>query len=160
MKLGLKQTVLALGVVALGVIAVPPAHSASRKECFGKKPNVLGTRGNDVIGIDTDEDGSGASVNGRWLDPIYDQVVVFADKGNDRIVVQSTGLVDVLICAGDGKDTIEGEDMARIHAGDGYDTVRQVIQCHKTPEVFAAETVRSSYEPELDLATCWWLNHD
>lgn len=156
----MKQIIVAVAVVAVGVVAVPPAESASKKECLGKKPNVIGTKGNDVIGINTDEDGSGASVNGKWLDAIYDQIVVFADKGNDRITVRSTGLVGVLVCAGDGKDTIEGTDLARIHAGDGYDTVRQTIQCNASPQVLAAEDVRSSYEPEINGAVCWWMNED
>jgi hypothetical protein len=50
--------------------------------------------------------------------------------------------------------------MARIHAGGGYDTVRQTIQCQASPQVFAAEDVRSSYEPEVKRAVCWWMNDD
>ena len=154
-KLGIKKTVLALAVLAVGVIAIPSAQSASTTECLGLKPNVIGTRGNDVIRINTDEDGSGANVNGRWLEPIYERVVVFAGGGNDRIVVESTGPIGVRVCAGDGNDSIEGEDMARIHAGSGYDTVRQHIICHMTPEVFAAEVVRSSDKPRGDPANCF-----
>ncbi len=151
----MKKLVIALAAAALGLVAVPAAQSASAKECLGRKPNVVGTKKADVIRISTDEDGSGANVNGRSLEAIYEKVVVFADKGDDQIFVESRGPIGVLVCAGDGKDRIEGEDMSRIHGGDGYDTVLQHIICHMDPEVFAVEAVRSSDEPIGDPANCF-----
>ena len=37
-QLGIKHTIVALGALAVGLITVPPAFSASRTECLGGKP--------------------------------------------------------------------------------------------------------------------------
>lgn len=144
-----------LGVAAVAVAAAPAAESASTKECLGRRPNVVGTKGNDVIRIRTDEDGSGGALNGRPLDAIYESITVFADKGNDKIFVESTGPVGVRICAGDGNDRIEGEDIVRLHGGKGYDTAVVHLICDMTPDIFATEEVRPSTHPVGDSANCF-----
>ena len=150
----MRKLVLALGVVALGVIAVPAAQSASSSDCLGKVPNVLGTSGDDVIVVSVDEVGLSGTVNGRSVrnEDTY-LAVIYSKGGNDKISFQGDP-GNALICAGDGKDTITGDNMLRVHAGSGYDTVRQYLQCGKQGEVFAAETVRTSYDNSGDLGPC------
>ena len=150
----MKKIVLALGVVVLGVIAVPAAQSASSSDCLGKVPNVLGTSGNDVIVVYVDEGGLGGTVNGRSVrDEEAFLAVIYSKGGNDKISFQGDP-GKALICAGDGKDTISGDNMLRVHAGSGYDTVRQYLQCGNEGEVFAAETVRTSYDSSGDPGPC------
>jgi hypothetical protein len=145
-KLGMKQAVLAVAVVALGVIAVPSAQSAGTKECLGFRPNILGTKGNDVIRVFADEGGPRATVNGRSVKLASDAplAVIFADKGDDRITYSQDGGGSAIVCGGDGKDRISGGDYSRIHAGDGYDVVEARSTCGWPIEVFGAETVRHS----------------
>ena len=150
----MKKIVLALAVVALGLVAVPPAQSASSSDCLGKVPNVLGTSGDDVIKIWADEAGVFGSVNGRSVrDRSTDLAVIYSRAGNDTITF-SGDPGSALICAGDGKDTITGDKMQRVHAGSGYDTVRQHLLCGDDGEVFAAEVVRTSYDTSNEEGPC------
>lgn len=142
-KLAIKQAVIALAAVALGLMAVPPAFSASKTECLGGKPNVVGTKGNDVIVVLSDEAGNYATVNGKGF-RFDGPVVIFGDKGNDRISHDQDGGYFAKVCGGEGKDAITGTDIYRIHGGDGYDTVDVVSQCGYGFEIFASETVRTA----------------
>jgi len=145
-KLRIQQAIIAVGALTVGLITVPPAFSASKNECLGGKPTVVGTKGNDVIDVSADEAGVAAYVNGKRVDfPENAAVVIFGDKGNDRIHYYQDGGGHALgICGGDGKDTITGTDIRRIHGGDGYDTVDVVSQCGAGFEIFASETVRTN----------------
>jgi Ca2+-binding RTX toxin-like protein len=143
-KLGIKHTVIGLGVLAVGLVAVPPAFSASKNECLGGKPTVVGTKGNDVIVVYSDEAGVSATVNGKKVNvPDHAPTIIFGDKGNDRISYEQDGGGSARVCGGDGKDTITGTDIYRIHGGDGYDTVDAYSQCSGAFEIFAVETVRT-----------------
>lgn len=154
MEPAVKRLVLGLGVLALGVIAVPAAQSASSSDCLGKVPNVLGTSGNDAIVVYVDEAGLSGTVNGRSVrDEDAYLAVIYSKGGNDKIHFQGDP-GRALICVGDGKDTITGDNMLRVHAGSGYDTVRQYLQCGNEGEVFAAETVRTSYDSSGDPGPC------
>ena len=141
-KLGIKHTVIGLGALGAGLVAVPPAFSASKTECLGGKPTVVGTKGNDVIVVDGYEAGFNATVNGKTFHS-DGRPIIFGDKGNDRIRYTQDGGGTARVCGGDGKDTITGTDISRIHGGDGYDTVDVVDQCGWGFEIFAVETVRT-----------------
>jgi Ca2+-binding RTX toxin-like protein len=141
-KLGIRHTVIGLGALAAGLIAVPPAFSASKNECLGGKPTVVGTKGDDVIVVSGYEAGFHATVNGKKLHSAG-QPIIFGDKGNDRITYTQDGGGAARVCGGDGKDTITGTDIYRIHGGDAYDTVDVLDQCGWGFEIFAVETVRT-----------------
>ncbi|HVW32844.1 MAG TPA: hypothetical protein VHL53_09930 [Acidimicrobiia bacterium] len=146
-KLEVKPTLIGLGAVALGLLTVPPAFSASTKECLGGKPNVVGTKGSDVIVVTADEAGTRATVNGKKVKVPSGPTIIFGDKGNDRISFTQDGGGPARVCGGAGNDTITGTDITRIHGGDGKDTVEVHDQCgfgHPGIEVFAVETVRTS----------------
>jgi hypothetical protein len=96
-----KKIVLALAVVALGLVAVPPAQSASSSDCLGRVPNVLGTSGDDVIRIWADESGVFGTVNGRSVRKDAIQAVIYSRGGNDTITF-SGDPGSALICAGAG----------------------------------------------------------
>lgn len=142
-KLGIKHTVIALGALACGLVAVPPAFSASKTECLGGKPTIVGTKGNDVIVVSGYEGGWYGTVNGKHFEFSDGSPIIFGDKGNDRITYTQDGGGGARVCGGDGKDTITGTDIYRIHGGDGYDTVDVYSQCSGNVEVFAVETVRT-----------------
>lgn len=147
----MKRTILSLGVLALALVAVPPAFSASRYECLGGKPNIVGTTGDDVIIVHADENGPSATVNGKKVkipDP-YAPTIIFGDKGNDRISYTQDGGGPARACGGDGKDVITGTDIVRIHGGSGYDTADVTDQCASNYDFFQVETVRthSSIDP-------------
>jgi hypothetical protein len=141
-KLGIKRTIVALGALAVGLVVVPPAFSASKNECLGGKPTVVGTKGNDVIVVSGYEAGFWATVNGKRFHS-EDRPIIFGDKGNDRITYTQDGGGSAKVCGGDGKDTISGDDLTRVHGGDGYDTVEVLDQCGWGSEIFAVETVRT-----------------
>jgi len=143
------------GVVVLMAVVTgvgTPAESASRNECLGGKPNVVGTKGSDKIVVYVDEAGVFATVNGRKFEIDDYRVVVFGDKGNDTIIVNQDPVNDAYVCGGDGNDTISGNDISRIHAGDGYDKVDVVSMCGGGFEIFKAETVRT--DETLDEGPC------
>jgi hypothetical protein len=142
-KLGIKHTVIGLGALAAGLVAMPPAFSASKTECLGGRPNVVGTKGDDVIVVYSDEGGAFARVNGKKVDVPDGSTIIFGDKGNDQISYEQDGGGGARVCGGDGKDTITGTDIYRIHGGDGYDTVDVYSQCSGNFEIFAVETVRT-----------------
>ena len=143
-KLGIKHAVIGLGALAAGLIAVPPAFSASKNECLGGKPTVVGTKGNDVIVVSGYEGGFTVTVNGKQFHSSDGQrPIIFGDKGNDRITYTQDGGGSARVCGGEGKDTITGTDISRIHGGDGYDTVDAYSQCSGAFEIFAVETVRT-----------------
>ena len=123
-----------------------PSASLDGRPGLGWKPNILGTKGNDVIRVQADEGGPWATVNGRSVKLASDAPlpVIFADQGNDRITYSQDGGGSAIVCAGDGKDHISGGDYSRIHAGDGYDVVDARSTCGWPIEVFGAETVRHS----------------
>ncbi len=141
-KLGIKHTVIGLGALAAGLVVVPPAFSASKTECLGGKPTVVGTKGNDVITVSGYEAGFNATVNGKTFHS-DGWPIIFGDKGNDRIKYSQDGGGTARVCGGDGKDTITGTDISRIHGGDGYDTVDVLDKCGWGFEIFAVETVRT-----------------
>jgi hypothetical protein len=143
-KLRPRQTVIVASAVAFGLVAVPPALSASKKECLGGKPTVVGTKGNDVIKVYGYEAGHYGTVNGKRFEVTDGPLIVFADKGNDRVSYSQDGGGPIRVCGGDGKDTITGSDFSRIHGGDGYDTVDVYDKCGWGSEIFAVETVRTS----------------
>ena len=142
-KLGISHTIVALGALAAGLVVMPPAFSASRTECLGGKPTVVGTKGNDVIVVGGYEGGWYGTVNGKKFEFSDGSPIIFGDKGNDRITYTQDGGGGARVCGGDGKDTITGTDIYRIHGGDGYDTVDVYSQCSGNVEVFKVETVRT-----------------
>jgi Ca2+-binding RTX toxin-like protein len=144
-KLRIKHTVIAVGALAVGLVAVPPAFSASKNECLGGKPTVVGTKGDDVISVSGYEEGFVATVNGKRFHVASweGQPIIFGDKGDDRITYSQDSGGAARVCGGAGKDTITGTDIYRIHGGDGYDTVDVLDKCGGGFEIFAVENVRT-----------------
>jgi hypothetical protein len=137
-----KLIVPVLAFAAL-ILAPPAAESASRSECFGQRPNVLGTKGNDEIVVYTDgedETVTYGTINGVAFDVDGEDPVIFSDKGNDRITVFGDEGHSGDVCAGAGKDYVSGI-VRRVHAGDGYDTVEATSLCGWRVQAFRAEAV-------------------
>ena len=163
----MKKVLLALGVLALGLIAVPSAQSASDQECLGRKPNVIGTKEADVIEVkfgdadSTPETGAKHAhviLNGKEF-KVKPPVAIFGDKGDDRIFYSQFASGDAVVCGGDGNDRITGTDYSRVHGGSGYDTVDVYDSCGPGVRVFAAEdvTVRAAVGDEYSPAWCGFL---
>jgi hypothetical protein len=109
-------------VVGLAVAGMPGAEGASTTDCFGEKPDYIGTKGNDVV----------------WA--TMEHTVIYTGAGNDTVYVDSDLDAVVLVCLGPGKDRLDsGGYVTRAHGGDGYDTVDMDL-CGAT-RLFAFEAV-------------------
>jgi hypothetical protein len=115
---------------------------------------VIGTSGDDVIDVSADEAGYSVTLNGKSRFVENGSVgAIWSKGGNDKIRFTSDGGGTAVVCAGDGKDTITGTRMYRIHSGAGYDTVIQHLQCVRS-EVFAVENVRSTFDSSGNPGPC------
>src|SRR5919108_5916410 len=99
---GLRITLAAFVAASIGAISIPAATAAAAgRTCFGKRPTIVGTQGNDVLHGTTGRD------------------VIVSLGGNDHI---TAGQGDDYICAGPGNDNVHGaEDVNHMNGGPGND---------------------------------------
>lgn len=119
MKVSIRRAVLVAGVIgaALSATAGPASAALSDQRCFGRKPTIVGTDGNDKM---RGTSGNDVIITGRGRDEVR------AGRGHDRIC---TGRSSDKIIAGRGNDRVLGGPFLDIlHGGPGHDLLITVAR--------------------------------
>ena len=119
MKVSITRAALAAGMIGMTLSATTGTASAalSDQRCFGRKPTIIGTNGNDKI---RGTSGSDVIITGQGRDEVR------AGRGHDRIC---TGRRTDKAIAGRGNDRVlAGPDLDILHGGPGHDLLITVAR--------------------------------